>query len=414
MSAYFFWMMLASALGFAKMLALAQILHPANFGAYVSLFGLATLAGMLLSFGQVEATTKHFPRLWANGQKQEIPHHARRIALSQTARFVILGIMAAILASNVDLGFDPFFALVAAGLGLGTSLLALMASILRASENIRALQNFTVVRSVLVLAASCIGGYALGWQGALIGDIVAITLSLTFSALQTPLLLSANEETSATIVTEPIEASGGKRLYAANILSSSISLVDRSLVNLALGAAAAGTYGVIALLYQVGQITMVILTQRVGPLIIKAQFTGSAAVSGLAIFRNALLGQTILTLGLVVCTFLLQWMDFPPGFFEKYDISTLAILLAGGISLLQVHQLLEFILISKDLEHAVLTASGASSMVFIVGTMLAWWSGLSVEGFVAAAFLARLVQAGLLLHAILANPNARPVPADER
>ncbi|WP_323014483.1 hypothetical protein [Devosia sp.] len=414
MSAYFVWMMLASALGFGKMLALAQILHPANFGAYVSLFGLATLAGMLLSFGQVEATTKHFPRLWVNGQKQKIPLHARRIALSQTARFVALGITTAILAGIIDLGFDPLFALVTAGLGLGTSLLALMASIFRASENIRALQNFTVVRSVLVLAASCIGGYAFGWQGALVGDIVAIALSLAFAALQASSLLSADDETSATIVSEPLEASGGKRLYAANILSSSLSLVDRSIVSLTLGAVAAGTYGVIALLYQVGQITMVILNQRVGPLIIKARFTGSTTVSGLAIFRNALLGQAMLTLGLILGMFLLQRLGFPPGFFEKYDISTLAILLAGGISLIQIYQLLEFVLISKDLEHAVLTASGASSMVFAVGCLLAWRFGLSVEGFVAAVFLARLVQAGLLLHAILANPNARPVPADER
>ncbi|ODT77406.1 MAG: hypothetical protein ABS76_26840 [Pelagibacterium sp. SCN 64-44] len=414
MSAYFFWMMLASALGFGKMLALAQILHPANFGAYVSLFGLATLAGMILSFGQVEATTKHFPRLWAVGEKREIPRHARRIALSQAARFVALGLIAAILAGMVDLGFDPLFALVTAALGLATSLLALMASIFRASENIRALQNFTVVRSLLALIASCAGGFAFGWQGALLGDVVASAFSLAFATLQARVLIRASEDTPHTTIAEPLEANGGKRLYAANILSSSISLVDRSLVNLALGAAAAGTYGVIALLYQVGQITMGILTQRVGPLIIKAKFTGSNTVSGLAIFRKALLGQAVLALGLILGMFLLQRLGFPPGFFEKYSISALAILLAGGISLMQIYQLLEFVLISKDLEHAVLTASGASSMVFAVGCLLAWRFGLSVEGFVAAVFLARLVQVGLLLHAILANPNARPVPADER
>jgi len=409
MSAYFFWMMLASALGFGKMLALAQILHPADFGAYVSLFGLASLSGMVLSFGQVEGTIKHFPRLWATGAKADIPRHATRIALSQCARFAMLGVAVAILAATVDIGVSPLTALVTVSLGLGTSLLSLLASIFRASDNVVALQNFTVMRSVLTLSVSCIGALLFGWQGALAGDVVAAALAIIIATVQIR-SLSRDEAHHEVIPASTIEVNGGGRLYVANVLSSSMSLVDRSMVNAALGAATAGTYGVIGLLYQVGQLTMGILSQRMGPLIIRAKFIGSDNVSGLAIFRRAAAGQAILTAGLVLGLLGLQWLGWPAGFFGKYNLSVLAILLAGAVCLMQVFQLLEFVLIAKDLERSVLTASGASSIAFFSLAGLAWAFQSPLESFVAAMLVARTLQVTLLLLAIITKPTTRPLP----
>lgn len=409
MSGYFFWMMLASALGFGKMLVLAQVLHPADFGAYVSLFGLAALSGMVLSFGQVEGTIKHFPRLWATGAKADIPRHATRIALSQCGRFTLLGIAVAVLAILVDIGVSPLTAVMTVALGLVTSLLSLLASIFRASDNVAALQNFTVTRSILALSVSCLGALLFGWQGALAGDVAAAALAIGIATLQIR-SLSRAEANDDTLPPSTIAVDGGGRLYIANVLSSSMSLVDRSMVNAALGAATAGAYGVVGLLYQVGQLTMGILSQRMGPLIIRAKFIGSDNVSGLAICRRAATGQAILASALVVGMLGLRWLGWPVGFFEKYDISVLAILLAGGVCVMQIFQLLEFVLIAKDLERSVLTASGASSIAFFSLAGLAWAFQSPLESFVAAILVARTLQVALLLHAIVTKPALRPLP----
>ena len=90
MFSFVFWMLIASSLGLIKLLTLILILDPADYGRYVSVFGLAMLAGALGSFGQIERTVKIYPRMVAEGSDAKIISDAVSTFKTLLLRFILL------------------------------------------------------------------------------------------------------------------------------------------------------------------------------------------------------------------------------------------------------------------------------------------------------------------------------------
>jgi O-antigen/teichoic acid export membrane protein len=395
---YFFWMLFASGLGFLKVMALAQIMTPANLGSYVSIAGVAVLSGTLLSFGQIEGTTKYYPRLWLAGDHARIISSVRIIALKLGLRF-LAGASLALVALWFTALENPFLTvLAAAGIGLCSAYLSLAASLLRAAEDASALQAFNLVRNGSAIILSCSAGWMFGWQGALMGDLIAAAASLAHVAysLRRIFATQRNQPNPAASTADEVQKTGGGKLYVAYLLSSSTQLLDRGAINIALGAAAAGSYGVIALMFQVGQLVVNIFTQRAGPRVIKSAQAAGKSGGRIESVRKPIYGMLSLTVAITGAALLVMWLDLPNEFFSKYEISWELILLGGGVCFMQIFSLFEFHLIAHDSESEVLLASAISTGLLVSLFGAAWLLMLPLEWFVASVLVARTVHATLL------------------
>lgn len=397
MKKYFFWMLFASGLGFTKVLALAQIMLPADLGAYVSVVGMAVLSGTLLSFGQIEGTTKYYPRLWLVQDYARITASVRIISLKLGIRFVLATSLGAVALSA--LGFDDplVTAVVAGGIGLCTSYLALAASILRAAENATVLQAFNLVRNGTAIVLACVGGWLLGWEGALMGDLAAAAASLLYAIFSIRRLFASRATApAAERSTQEVNKTGGGRLYLAYLMSSSTQLLDRGAINIILGAAAAGSYGVIALMFQIGQLFINIFAQRAAPRVIKSARSTGVVRGRIESVRKPIIGMAALSV-LVACIVLLaRALDLPTGFFERYQISWQSICLGGCVCFMQIFSLLEFHLIAHDRENDVLLASAVSTATMASLFAASWYFGLSLEWFISSVLTARSLHAAIL------------------
>lgn len=392
-------MLVASGLGFAKVMALAQTMSPANLGSYLSIFGVAVLSGTLLSFGQIEGTTKYYPRLWTSGDHARILASVRIITTKLGLRFLATAAVALVVLPllNVDNAVLTVFA--TAGIGLCSAYLALAASLLRAAENSTALQSFNLLRNGSAIVLASAGGWLFGWQGALAGDMLAALVSLVLVTWSLRKIFAEHSAVSALVsapVTEYIQKTGGGKLYLAYLLSSSTQLLDRGFVNLALGAAAAGSYGIVALIFQIGQLVINIFAQRAGPRVIKSAQASGRARGRIESVRKPIFGMLLLSVGVTAVALLAHWLDLPAGFFTKYSLSWQVMLLGGGVCFMQIFSLFEFHLIARDRENDVLLASAVSTTSLAGLFLTAWLLGMSLEWFVAAVLVSRSIHAALL------------------
>lgn len=390
-------MLFASGLGFTKVLALAQIMAPANLGSYVSVIGVAVLSGTLLSFGQIEGTTKYYPRLWMTRDYARITDSVRVIAGKLAIRFALATIAGA--AALVFFKFDnPIItAAVAGGIGLCSANLALAASLLRAAENANVLQAFNLVRNGTAIVLACIGGWLFGWNGAMVGDLVAAAGSLLYAAISIRSLVKRHTDAQPVEpFADTVSKTGGGKLYLAYLLSSSTLLLDRGVINIILGAAAAGSYGIVALMFQVGQLVINIFAQRAGPRVIKSAQANAKGSGRIESVRKPLLGMAALSVAVASGMLLARALDIPFGFFERYQISWQAIVLGGGVCFMQIFSLLEFHLIAHDRERDVLLASAIATAGMALLFATAWYLGLDLEWFILSVLVARTLHAAIL------------------
>lgn len=397
MKQYFFWMLFASGLGFSKVLALAQIMSPADLGSYVSVIGVAVLSSTLLSLGQIEGTTKFYPRLWLTGDYARITDSVTLIAAKLAVRFALATVLGAIAMMLFKLDNPIVTALTAGGIGLCAAYLALAASILRAAENADLLQAFHLIRNATVVVLAFIGGWFFGWNGAMVGDLVAAAATLLYAAFGIRQMFTKHTGVrDEEPLPETVSKTGGGMLYLANLLSSSTQLLDRGAINLILGAAAAGSYGIVALMFQVGQLVVNIFAQRAGPRVIKSARTNALGSGRIESVRKPVLGMAALSIAVACAMLAARALDLPFGFFERYQISWLAIVFGGGVCFMQIFGLLEFHLIAHDREKDVLLASAIATATMTVLFAAAWYFGLALEWFILAVLVARTLHAAIL------------------
>lgn len=411
MVGFMFWMLLASGLGFVKLLALAWALNASDFGHYVGLFGLSTLAGAMVSFGLVERTIKLYPRQWTQGQQLDILRNANQILMQLLVRSAAAGglVVVAVTVTSVPVALGEVLSVTL--LGLGTAWLALFASIYRAAGSRPALQRFALWRGGLACALALLGGLVWGWAGALFGDVLAAGLSSIYSLVELRRLCQAAATSHAEMGGAPAadkSSAGHRDLYAANLLSASTGMVDKAWVGGALNPAAAGTYGVVMLLPQIAQMLVNVVAQYVGPLVIKfvhVKHVDRSRISALGL-QGALLALAV-TAGVAIALVSKRLPLLQP-LFDKFAISDLALVLAGIAAAAQIYTLIEFHLIAHDCERRVLLASLVSSAVFfgLFAATSHWQWG--IELYVGAAAVTRWLQVTILAHGISTIKSRQP------
>lgn len=402
---FVFWMLLASALGFIKLLALAYAMPAHDYGQYVAHFGIATLAGSLMSMGLVEKTIKAYPRQWVTGQRRVMLGDAARIGRVLALRFLLAGAIGLLL-SYLHLAPVSLNEVIwTTGLGLCTAWLALLASLYRAVGSQKALQNFSWWRSAATLCMALPAGWLLGWQGAIAGDILANLLGIAIGLCQLPGLyrdepVSQPADAAAAVADEVVDR-GHHQLYLSNLAVSAVTMIDKAWVSAAIGAALAGAYGVVMLIPQIAQLLVNVVVQHIGPLVIKLAHLkqrDDSRISAVGLQAGLLAAfSALMTVGALVAK-RLPYLDH---LFAKFAISDLSLLLAGIIAAGQIYSVVEFHLIARDRESDVLLASAASGAIFIGLFAIAALLHARIEWFIAAAAAARWSQVWLLRKAYL-------------
>ncbi len=403
MTVFVIWMLLASAMGFIKLISLAYYMPAHEYGQYLTYFGIATFASLMMSLGLTEKTTKDYPRRWLSGQRQLILIDALRISRILTLRYVTAGAIV-IVFSVFNLIHITFLVVIYITiLALTAGLLALVGSLYRAVGSQKSLQNFTLCRYVFTLLVALPAGSLLGWQGAIVGDIIGGLLSILFAVKQLRQLY--RNDTSAVPI-DVVSAGNEKsyyQVYFANVVVAPQSMLDRAWINNTLGPGLAGTYGVVMLIPQIVQLLANVVVQHIGPLVIKLVHldqTTNNRQSTIA-FNAAMLA--IFSLVLTASALLAKRLPYLDYIFIKFQISDISLVMVGVIACSQIYGLIEFHLIARDREQDIFNASFASFVIFIISFALAAEFKAGVEWFLAGIGAARWVQVWLLRRAYLSH-----------
>jgi O-antigen/teichoic acid export membrane protein len=387
---------MSSAIGFIKVLLLASLIGPSNFGHYISLYAVAVFSATFLSFGTVESTLKQFTRSWADGELECIVVRFRQISKILAIRFVILFVI--VMPASTIFGFDYSVIEILSIhiMGYGTSLLLLYASIIRASESLRHQKLFYIVRALLAFVPTMLLGFFYSWKGALVGEALGVVFAILYASSLCKnfgldvFLLGRGKQLIYTV-----ENTGGGRLYIAFMLSSGIAQLDKFIVNQGVGAAQAGTYGVAAIIFQMSGLIVNIVTQRVGTKFIKLNFTKTALRRQVIELVIWLLGFIIFAICLISGVFIVKLTGLATGLIEQYNITNEILLYSGLIAALQIYSMLDFFLIAHDREKDVLYASICAFFVFIMCFLWGFLHGLSIELCLIFVLLTRLCQVAL-------------------
>jgi O-antigen/teichoic acid export membrane protein len=401
MTRFVLWMLLASALGFIKFLALAHAMPVYDYGQYVTFIGIATFAGMLASFGINEKTTKDCPRRWVTGQRKLILADSVCNGRIFTLRFIFAGGVGVALSFIGLVPITPSIVIWITVLGLCIVLLALIGSLYRATGSQKALQNFTLWRYAVTLAIVLPAGSLLGWQGAIVAEIGSSIMAIFFAIWQLPRLYknvpSALSEARASSAAE----SGHYQLYFANLALAPQSMLDRGWISIAIGPALAGSYGVIMLIPQAAQLLGNAVVQHVGPLVIKLVHLKQSSSNHQTTFAYNVALMAIFSAALTSATLAAKRLPYLNHFFAKFEISDISLVIAGVVACGQIFAMIEFHLIARDREHDVLVASLTSLFIFFGSFAAAAAAHASIEWFLASVGVARWSQVFLLVRAYL-------------
>jgi O-antigen/teichoic acid export membrane protein len=395
---FVFWMLLASGMGFIKLLSLAYVMPVDEYGQYVAYFGVATLTATLVSMGIVEKTIKAYPRQWVTGQRYNIFYDAFMIAGLISARLLVVCILLIIISYFHSLPVTISTIILTLALSLGTSVLALIGSLYRAAGSQKALQNFSWWRSFATLSVALPCGAIFGWQGALAGEIAANVLGITIGVRQLKVLyqnIQLNPETISMNSAETLAASvdrGHFQLYFANLAVLVVTMVDKAWLGATLGASLAGTYGIVMLIPQVAQLIVNVIVQYTGPLIIKSAHLNQKNTSKVdsVEFQTGFLA--LFSFILVVGACIAKRLPLLSYIFEKFAISDISLFIVGFIATGHIYNILEFHLIARNRERDVLMASIFSFMVFILLFSALSIYCVAIEWFLAAMALSRWTQ----------------------
>lgn len=385
-------MLSGAALGAMRSVLVALFLLQGDFGYYSSFIGASAFCAMAISFGKVEATTKLYPRLWSVGETQQIKRDA--IATAQFIGGLVFALsviaMAIVLYQRIEI---PVLVILIFGIYVWLNItINILASMIRASDNLTILQVFGLVRGVVPLVLVGLALWKGGWFAAAIAETMASALTLFFGSLMYFYFTSSAAKPTFKPIEKRNDASG-RIIYLANFFTSSTSTADRPIVTSALGAEQGGAYGILALIIQSGSLLIGVISQKVGPEIIRAAYVGSD-------FRGLLnqLRFPFITQGLVAITIFLTYrlgIEYVAPFrefFSNHAIGTNSVALASILTFLQLHMIFQFVLIAVDDERTLLLAGIACAATYFLCVGGVWLYKLPIEAYLIAGILARCIQ----------------------
>lgn len=393
-------MMGAASLGFIKAFALAALLPPEVFGFYISALGFATIGAALIPFGNVEKTYKLYPILAATQRGGQIAPDMIRILLILAGRAVGLTLIIAVAAyfMQINLSIQAFAILCFTCLVI--SLHSLLASAIRAIDAQKLLPLSTIARGLLALIGTLsVALLGFGWQGILLTE--ALALSLVFLGA----FLVMRQRLKGLTSPEPLPAiTGGRKIWFAALITSTIQHGGRGAVLVAAGPVIAGAFGLLLMISQTGQLLAGALSQKLGPSLIRDQALGTQ-VPLLQRFGLPVAFLWALAAGAAVILLLSDLHPVTSALWDRYGITKFALLLVclqiASSAYLYVH----FAMMSVNRESELIWVGLLAVLTFYGGVSVAWLTGSSLIGYLLAAVMTDIVHTSFLTVLYLRRPQ---------
>lgn len=392
---FFGLMAFSSAATLGKSAILAAILPPLDFAHYSAAIALVGIVASVMSFGLVEGMVKKFTRLVTYGRAEEL-----RATLGSDTRKLAWRHLAALgLALLIVFAFYGGWLLAAAAsvivLAFAANAFAIFASLFRAYDTLIGLGISATIRAVLALAFSAAFSALAGWQGGLSAEAVSSALvGLAFLFYARAIIRS--ETISSTSSQESIDAfisgrSDGVWLFAA----FSVALVPVSfdrlwIIHFALPVSAA-QYAFCGIWTSAAFTVTSVYVQKLGPDFIRMR----TAVESQSILRISLrhaCGLSLLMVAGAAASFVLLHLIWPDGFWLKYQLSAIVVVVTLVALSFQVTPIFDWALIALDGERAVFIGAILFSVFCAVFFAISTYLQLGFTAYMLSFGCARAIQ----------------------
>lgn len=397
-------MMAATSLGFVKVVAVAWILPAEEFGYYISVLGIASFVGIFSTLGRIEPTYKYYPILALRGQIDTLYRHALGLVLGLALRLGALGAAAAlgiyILASqNQIFLLDITTVVLITCIAFAAVTLSLMASIVRAIDAQNLMPRFTLLRGgiilILTLAAAIL---AQSWTITLIGEGLGMVLTfcLMFMVLRKRVPAGEIQDAPQGLTDIHEDQQGGRLIYLAAMITASIPFGGRAAILVLAGPTAAGAFGLLTIIAQIGQMLAGVISQKLGVDLIKEEFADQAQLGLVERFGLPILFLWVVAAG----TFLALAFSFQTligaEFWARYDITIFVVFLATLQMATSAFLFFHFAVMSQDREWDLVWAGLFAVGCFYGGFWISWAFDVGLWGYVASAAVANALHTGFL------------------
>jgi O-antigen/teichoic acid export membrane protein len=365
---FFLLMAGSSTLALLRGFVLAGVLPVDGFGRYAMVFAIGTFAASLLSFGMVERSFKRFPRLCVDGHTAWALNEADRITKKLGLRAILATATCPLILPLMGRTDWLIAAILGAGVALGVGTQSIYISLQRAEGDLTKIGIASLSRALLALLLGASGALAFGWTGALIGEIGGGLLGGLISRYFIRAKIQSKTDVERTNQLPPVAAEQRELWTFLGFLGAAIPLyLDRGVVTTLLGLNATGTYAVL-MLFVMGTYTATgIVSQKLGPQLVRMQRSGSRSATQLWLLGQWSFGiSAVGFLGMLIAGWLI--IDGPLHFYAvRYDIDWAMLLAAAALAALQVTHLSEWFLLAHDEERGVFGAT----MVLLTSLALA-------------------------------------------
>ncbi len=389
-------MVVSSILGFAKIIVLASFFDVESFGDYISVYGVIIFVSTFVSFGKIEETIKLYPKFFELGELAKVAGSSVSVIKVLLVRYFYFFVVLFSCFFVFDLKYSFSVLVVASIASCCISILLVYASIVRAAYKIELQNKFYFVRALLVFCFSVALGFWGGWQAALFGELLASMLTIFYVSRLCKSLgadpFSFWSVADADNMTSGKKDKSGLKLYLSFTLSSITLQLDKMFVNQFAGVAQAGIYGVANIFPQAAGVLVNIVSQRVGAKLIRLSVDQGTIVEQVKLVLVCLFSFFFFVLAAAFTVFLLKNISYVEAFYSEYSVTSLIIIVAVFIALMQIYALLEFFLIAHHLEAQVLLINIFCSSLVFVGFFISYLNEKNVVWYLFSVLFARFFQ----------------------
>jgi len=345
-------MLTSVAMTMLRMIFVAAILSTLEFSGYAAIVSAGAFVSILLSFGVIEGTIKQFPRMGAIKQYDIILKESLSLVKVLSARSFYLLVVFIISIFVLFKVPGDYIAIILIGyIGAITSLFA---SLQRALFNPLHLAFSSFLRTLVMFVFVVISGLLYGYYGALIAEVVVGLMAMFIPWIIANYTIKNKARTEECLLVgnnySSIISEHGIVLFFTYLILSIPIYLDRMYVNTFYDSDSSATYSVIAIFLSISIVLPNIISQKLGPVLIKmqTQLTSSEVITHKALRWSVL---TISIWILIITTIGLGFQSgYLPASLEKYRISIDMLFAIGVLGCMNIAAFFEFIVISYNYE----------------------------------------------------------------
>lgn len=390
-------MTISSAVGIAKLGALAAVLSSEDFALYASAFALVGITSSLISLGLVEGTVKEFTRLIAFNRTADL-----REKLWKSVRIITIRHASMLVVVIAGLAWYPNLLLQAAAvvlLAYAANCISIVSSVLRGYNRMAAMGANALVRSISALVFSVAGAF-LSWRIGLLSEAISATFVglICLLYLRSVVRVPHQDETHLSDPHPVASKKDGFFLFAAYTIGLLPVSFDRLWLVHFSAQETASQYAFTGIWISAATLIAAIYVQKLGPELIRRRALLGTSSFGAAIM-HAIAVALMLAIG-AAAAFLVARFAFPDIYWSKYGL-TLGIAAATvAVSALQISIIFDWALIASDGEAGVFVSAVTFAAISISLFFLSSLLGLGTISYLLSLGAARLGQ--LLVAAIWA------------